>query len=283
MTLQNKNPWKYLSLGLFGVIAIGLLAPAQAAPGGAFSGWQLAVADLQTQIDSIVGGDFQGQIDEVVGDLAAHTSADDDLDSTNEIQNLSETSPGVITLSDDGSVTVQDRVSGTCAAGSSIRAIAVDGTVTCETDTDTNTTYTAGTGLTLSGTTFSADTATLQKRVSGTCAAGSSISAIAADGTVTCETDDVGAILSTYWGTLVDTPVAAGASTGLITASCDEIADLAIGRSLLSVLAGGREPLAIQVDAQGGVDSHNWQVEAVNLGSSAETVRVIPICVDRSP
>ncbi len=52
---------------------------------------------------------------------------------------------------------IQARVNGTCNAGSSIRAIASNGTVTCEpdTDTDTNTTYSAGTGMTLSGTTFS--------------------------------------------------------------------------------------------------------------------------------
>ncbi len=83
---------------------------------------------------------------------------------------------------------VQRRVSSTCTAGSSIRAIAEDGTVTCE--TDDNTTYSAGTGLSLSGTTFSANTTYLQRRVSSTCTTGSSISAIAADGTVTCETDD---------------------------------------------------------------------------------------------
>jgi len=48
---------------------------------------------------------------------------------------------------------VQWRVSQTCAAGSSIRAIDVDGTVTCEADTDT--TYTPGTGLSLVGGQFS--------------------------------------------------------------------------------------------------------------------------------
>jgi len=55
----------------------------------------------------------------------------------------------------------QVRVASTCAAGSSIRAISADGTVTCQvdTDTDTNTTYSAGSGLNLLGTTFSVDTA----------------------------------------------------------------------------------------------------------------------------
>ncbi len=48
---------------------------------------------------------------------------------------------------------LQRRVSGTCASGNAIRVINADGTVTCEADDDT--TYTAGTGLSLSGTTFS--------------------------------------------------------------------------------------------------------------------------------
>jgi hypothetical protein len=46
----------------------------------------------------------------------------------------------------------QARVGGACAVGSSIRAIAADGTVTCE--TDDNTTYAAGNQLSLAGTTF---------------------------------------------------------------------------------------------------------------------------------
>jgi hypothetical protein len=83
---------------------------------------------------------------------------------------------------------IQARVTGMCPPGQSIRAIAADGTVTCEVDDDT--TYSAGAGLTLTGTTFSVDTGAIQARVTGMCPPGQSIRAIAADGTVTCEVDD---------------------------------------------------------------------------------------------
>ncbi len=52
---------------------------------------------------------------------------------------------------------------------------------------DDDTTYTAGTGLTLSGTTLSANIAYLQRRVRDGCAAGSAIQVIHADGSVSCE------------------------------------------------------------------------------------------------
>jgi len=59
---------------------------------------------------------------------------------------------GSVTLAADTTY-LQRRVSSTCAVGSSIRAINADGTVLCE--ADDNTTYTAGNGLSLSGTQFS--------------------------------------------------------------------------------------------------------------------------------
>jgi hypothetical protein len=104
---------------------------------------------------------------------------------------------GDITLEVDTDY-LQRRVDSSCPAGSAIRVINPDGTVSCETDSDT--TYSAGSGLTLNGlngTQFSVDNATTQARVGGTCSPGSSIRIINADGTVSCETDNN---TTTFWG-----------------------------------------------------------------------------------
>ena len=134
-------------------------------------------------------------------------------------------SSGAVTLSVD-TTAIQSRVSGTCASGNSIRAIAADGTVTCQPDTNsggTITGVTAGTGLSgggaSGGVTLSVNTTVIQSRVTGTCTSGNSIRAIAADGTVTCQPDTNSG--GTITGVSAGGGLTGGGASGAVTLAVD--------------------------------------------------------------
>ncbi len=78
----------------------------------------------------------------------------------------------------------QRKITGACDSGQYLSAIGADGTVTCATDRFEI--YAAGDGLTLASNTFAVDPGAFQRRIGADCPAGSAVTGIAQDGTLTC-------------------------------------------------------------------------------------------------
>jgi hypothetical protein len=125
---------------------------------------------------------------------------------------------------------VQARVTGSCAAGSSIRVVAQDGSVTCQaaggsgtvTSVATDATLTGG-PITTSGTlgiaagaigTAQINNTQVQARVTGSCDSGQKLLSVNADGSVNCATDVAGGS-----GTVTSVGTGPSLSGGPITTS----------------------------------------------------------------
>ncbi|MBW2263105.1 MAG: hypothetical protein JRG91_14120 [Deltaproteobacteria bacterium] len=103
-----------------------------------------------------------------------------------------------------------------CTGTNKVSGVDTAGTLVCNADEGTS--YSAGTGLILGGTTFSANTSYLQRRVTGTCTSGAAIAAINGDGTVTCVT---GGGTGDITGVTAGTGLTGGGISGTVTLNLD--------------------------------------------------------------
>jgi len=171
----------------------------------------VACASAATEVDGVIGNEVTAATDTTLTRSGAGTAA----------------SPYTLAVN---TAVIQKVVSGTCAVGNYIRAIATDGSVTCGVDSGitseadgvignevtaaTDTTLTrSGSGTAASPYTLAVNTGIIQKEVTGTCAVGNAIRAIATDGTVTCQAAGIASEVDGVIGNEVTNATAGGGLT----------------------------------------------------------------------
>jgi hypothetical protein len=159
----------------------------------------------------------------------------------------------------------------TCSIGQFLRAVAIDGAPTCA--LDSNTTYAAGFGLSLTNGTFAAQ----QGRSAAnafTCATGEYLRSVAADGTPTCAADADTKYLAGFGLNLTgNTLTAQQARTALSAFNCPP------GQAL-RIVANDGAPTCIGIPVYTG--GHGITVNG-GVVSLAQGTTVVPIAGDKTP
>ena len=110
MTLKKQNPWKILSLGLLGIITIGLLAPVSAAPPSGNSDSQLEeLFNLVNEVLLSVQG-IDTDLDELSGNVTAIKIETDKIQTVKDDVATIKTTTNAIKTETDKIQTVKDDV-----------------------------------------------------------------------------------------------------------------------------------------------------------------------------
>lgn len=161
----------------------------------------------------------------------------------------------------------------TCAPGTYLRVVAADGSPTC--NSDANTTYTAGFGLSMSGTTISAQQG--RSAVNAfTCGVGTYLRAVASDGTPTCATDQAGPTYTAGPGIVFN-----GTAIGLDRTAPNAYTCPA-GQYLRSIAANGAPTCAADVDTNTTYTAGAGLRLDGTVLSAANGTTVVPIRGDQS-